>query len=216
MSHIWMSHVTHMNESCHTYEWVMSHIWMGHVTHTNESCHTESCHTYEWVMSHIGMSRVTHRNESCHTYKRVMSHIGMSHVTQRNESASFLGVTSHERVPTYEYVEHIYTYKSIRLYSCETLSRRTREWVKSHIWMSHVTHTNESCHIYESCHTYEWVMSHIWKSHIWIQTGWEEIWPSGRSAKNQLGTKRGRSGWYAVATISRLLKIIGLFCKRAQ
>jgi len=34
--------------SCHTYEWVMSHIWMSHVTHMNESCHT-----YEWVMSHI-------------------------------------------------------------------------------------------------------------------------------------------------------------------
>jgi len=31
--HIWMSHVTHMNESCHTYEWAMSHIWMSHVTH---------------------------------------------------------------------------------------------------------------------------------------------------------------------------------------
>jgi len=41
-----MSHVTHMNESCHTYEWVMSHIWMSHVTHMNESCHI-----YEWVMS---------------------------------------------------------------------------------------------------------------------------------------------------------------------
>ena len=39
---------THINESCHTYEWVMSHIWMSHVTHMNESCHT-----YEWVMSHI-------------------------------------------------------------------------------------------------------------------------------------------------------------------
>ena len=48
MSHIWMSHVTHMSESCRTYEWVMSHIWMSHVTHMNESCHT-----YEWVMSHI-------------------------------------------------------------------------------------------------------------------------------------------------------------------
>jgi len=32
MSHIWMSHVTHMNESCHTYERVMSHIWMSHDT----------------------------------------------------------------------------------------------------------------------------------------------------------------------------------------
>ena len=46
--HIWRSYVIRMNESCHTYEWVMSHIWMSHVTHMNESRHT-----YEWVMSHI-------------------------------------------------------------------------------------------------------------------------------------------------------------------
>ena len=33
MSHIWMSHVTHMNESCHTHERVMPHIWMSHPTY---------------------------------------------------------------------------------------------------------------------------------------------------------------------------------------
>jgi len=30
-------HVTHMNTSCHTYEYVMSHIWIRHVTHMNTS-----------------------------------------------------------------------------------------------------------------------------------------------------------------------------------
>ena len=92
MAHIWMtrhrfkwldrwcgSHVTHMNESYHTYEWVMSqamsHMWMSHVTHMNESWRT-----YEWVMSHIWMSHVTHMNESCHTYEWVMSHIWMWHI----------------------------------------------------------------------------------------------------------------------------------------
>ena len=77
MAHIWMSHVTHMNESCHTYEWVMSRIWMSHVTHMNESCHT--C---KWVMSHTWMSHVTHVDESCHTrawschtYESVMANI---------------------------------------------------------------------------------------------------------------------------------------------
>jgi len=63
----WLVHgymyVTHINESCHIYEWVMthtyiyadlfpgicmSHIWMRHVTYMNESCHM-----YEWGMSHI-------------------------------------------------------------------------------------------------------------------------------------------------------------------
>ena len=76
-----MSHVTHTNESCHTYDWVMSRMWMSHVTHTNESCHT-----YDWVMSHIWMSHVTNTNESRHTYEWVMSHIWMSHVAQTNES----------------------------------------------------------------------------------------------------------------------------------
>ena len=28
--------VTHMNESCHTHDWVRSHTWMSHVTHINE------------------------------------------------------------------------------------------------------------------------------------------------------------------------------------
>jgi len=53
--HIWMSHVSHMNESCLTY-----------VSHMNYSCcpfcvermlslwyMNESCLTYKWVMSHI-------------------------------------------------------------------------------------------------------------------------------------------------------------------
>jgi len=56
-----MSHVTHTNESHHTYKWVMSHIQMSHVTHTNESRHT-----YKWVTSHIQMSHITHTNGSRH------------------------------------------------------------------------------------------------------------------------------------------------------
>ena len=52
-----MSHVTHMNESCHTSEWVVSHIYMSHVTRINESCH--EC---KWVVSHTWMCHVTHLN----------------------------------------------------------------------------------------------------------------------------------------------------------
>jgi len=112
MSHIWIRHVTRVNESCHTYEYVMSHIWMSHVTHTNTACHTgewvkshicishvtqvnESSHTYAWVMSHTpppssshshsSMSHVTH-TQSCRTCEHVTSHVWMSHVTHMNES----------------------------------------------------------------------------------------------------------------------------------
>jgi len=73
-----------MNESCHTYGWVMSHIWMNesclHIRMSRVTHMNESCHTYAWVVSHIWMSHVTHMNEW------VMSHIWMSHVTHMNES----------------------------------------------------------------------------------------------------------------------------------
>ena len=66
MSHILMSHVPYMNESCPIYEWIMSHIWMSHVPYINESCPI-----YEWVMSHIWMSYVPYMNESCPIYEWV-------------------------------------------------------------------------------------------------------------------------------------------------
>ena len=77
MSHVWMRHVTHMNESCHTCEWVMSHMWMSHVTHMKYTAgirrwgfnrYGKSCHRYEWIMSHIRMSHATHMNELRHTH----------------------------------------------------------------------------------------------------------------------------------------------------
>ena len=59
--HIWMSHVTRMNESCHTSDWVMSQ-------------------TYECVMSHAWMSHAPHTNESCQTYeKRHVTHMNVSY-----------------------------------------------------------------------------------------------------------------------------------------
>jgi len=165
MSHIWMSHVTHMNELCHTYEWVMSHVCMSHVTSAfskrpspanklytriRHATHmNESCHKYQWVMAHLWMSHFKHMNESCHTYEWVNADTWISQVAHTNES-------------------------------------RTR--------MSHVTHTNESCHTHlfktavprkqapssqvdyrnvllsthmnEPCHTYERVMSRIHRSHV--------------------------------------------------
>jgi len=55
-SHIWMRHVTHMDESCH-------------VTRMYESYHTnmnEPCHPYEWVIHCIWMSHATHKIQSWH------------------------------------------------------------------------------------------------------------------------------------------------------
>jgi len=65
-----MSHVTHVNESCHTQQRVMSHPTMSPVTHMSK---TESRAREEWVTWF--MSHVLQKNESCHTQQRVTSHI---------------------------------------------------------------------------------------------------------------------------------------------
>jgi len=61
------SHVTHMNESCHTFYCVVSRIWMRRITHThlNSSIHRWTHH----------VTHVTHMNESYDTHASVMSHV---------------------------------------------------------------------------------------------------------------------------------------------
>jgi len=53
-SHVGPSHITYMNEPRHIHENFTSHIWLSHVTrmdshvtHVNESCSTYECHMYE-------------------------------------------------------------------------------------------------------------------------------------------------------------------------
>jgi len=199
-THSYMSHVTHMNESCHTYEWVMSHM--------NESCHTyewvmshmnESCHTYEFVwhdlivrvpwlihmcdMTHsyvchdsficvpwltykcvLHASQFSFMYESCHTYEWV--HMNGYYHTYEQSCQTHGPVMSHTHTPTFvarTFVVHINFY-----------SAQTR--------MSHVTHTNESCH------TYERVMSQIRASHVThLYKDFRSIWQlPERSSTNEL------------------------------
>ena len=153
MSHIWMSHATHMNKSCHTYAGVMSHTWRSHVTHMNGSRHT-----HQLVMSHAWRSQVTQKNHSrtwrekmessglvlrvhsCHTYEWVTlwhaSYIWTSHVTHMNHS----------------HTTHLVGSDGIL---------RVRAWgtLMSHTWMSHaVTHDTRVWF-------HKRVMSHKWIIH---------------------------------------------------
>ena len=163
MSHVWMSHVTHMNESCHTYEWVMAHVWMSHGTRMNDSCETYAgvmWHIHEWVMAHIWVSHGTYMNESWHTYEWVMAqisctnalaliavmrHIRMSHVTHTNESwDTYEWVMGHIRM------SHNYKEETRQRYEGHSLNEAnscakgavscTHEWVMSHIRINHVIH----------------------------------------------------------------------------
>jgi len=117
-----------MNESCHTYEWVMSHIWMSHVTHMNESCHT-----YEWVMSHIWMMHVTYIEKSGH--KRVMSQIFLCR-------DSFICDTTHPSVTRLAGdMAHTYVTWLIRVWHNSFIRDMTHPCVTWLIHMYNMTHS---------------------------------------------------------------------------
>ena len=61
-------------------------------------------------------------------------------------------------------------------------------------------------HMYESCHTY---MIHV--THVWVMSHWRMCCPPTLCDKLMWNCSRR----YGVATVSRIDKIIGLFCKRA-
>jgi len=131
---------------------------MSHATHMDESCLIYEC---EWVMSH-----------TLYECEWVMSHIWvMSHTL-------YGWVMSH----IWMWMSHV-SYIVTHLHECHTSAR-----VKSHTSMRHVTHTNESCHTYESSH-----VTHMNKSRLgFIQGGADTLSCRSLSAKEPL--------------------IIGLFC----
>jgi len=103
MSQIWISHISHMNESCLTYVWVMSHIWMSHVSSRLCVCLTSVSPISEHARMHAvprwlvyakrlktaqtteRLAYITASSASrawmSLTYEWVMSHIWMSHVS---------------------------------------------------------------------------------------------------------------------------------------
>ena len=93
------SHTTYRIESCHTFEWVMlhmSHIWMSHVTHVtnlNELRHT-------WMNESRVWSHVTHLNESRHTRNRAVSaalekNASDTHCTLQQHTATHYNTLQH-------------------------------------------------------------------------------------------------------------------------
>ena len=115
-------HVTHMDRSCHTYEWVLSHKSVGHVIQTNESCHK-----YKGFMSQIWMYHDNCVNASWHTHDCVMSHLWMRHVSHVNKAC---------RISENEWESQYIRPNNLPKYvTCMNQLFHTYGWVLSHMWM---------------------------------------------------------------------------------
>jgi len=183
---IWMSHVTHMNESwglsntshlwCSPrYTQDMSRIWMSRVTPMDElrgrsnSSHlvcpqrythtNKSCHTYEWVMTHIEITSGCQIHQTNHARQDNtwnMSHRWRSRVTHTNESWG-LSNTSH-LLCTPRYASDMW-YVWISHEGCQ-IHQTNYARLDTRIRMSQLTPMNELCH------AYEWEISLMWMRHV--------------------------------------------------
>jgi len=147
MPHIWLRDATHVFECCHTYECVTWHIWMSNVTHMNESRHTWMPHIRLRDVTH--MCHVSHMDESRHTYERVLSYMWMRHVTHMNESRhTYDCVMSHICVMSLTWMSHV-TLMNASCHILECITPHTFLSVMPHMRLRDVTHMIECCCTYE-------------------------------------------------------------------
>ena len=159
VSHTWRSHVAH-DAGCRWWRVTVrdthpmrvillrasnsrshSHMWHSSTSHRN------TCHELDESFTQLWVCRVTLaiRAISIHATK-FRSHLHMCHSS----------TTSSKYVSRTQWV--IYTFVSV-----------SHERVMSHIWMNHVTHMNESCHIWYR---------------IWVVTG-RSLWVKGERTASQ-------------------------------
>ena len=163
-----MSHVTRMNESCHTNEWVMSHMSMSH-TH---SFMCDMTHWYTWLnYTHSWLIILTHltRYPHYHPFVFVCHDSFVTHNTDTRDSIILIRDSTHDSLHSLPFIRvcvscvswlirdseywHTWLDISIRIHSCSCVMYTyiSHTWLKhvTHIiWMSHVAHTNETCHTY--------------------------------------------------------------------
>ena len=240
MAHIWMSHGTHMNESWHAYEWVMGHIWKL-ATWASTSIIVV---LYEWAMAHTYMRHGIYTYEcephkwmshGTYIFECVMSHMWMLSTWADTGWRRLIGclnlhVIFRKRATMYRALLRTMHYQNKASYGSSppcsaivVLKVFIYKWVMAHVWMSHDTHVNDSCHTYErvrahmwmrhgtrmneSWHTYEWVVAHVWMRHgTFMNALWHtyervmtHMWMSRGTHMNNQGTHMKESwhtyGW---------------------
>jgi len=202
----------------------------------------QTCHAYDQIMLGVQMRRVTHTwmsYESCHTCEKIMLYVCMRHITRFRESWVLWHVwVSH---PIHILWRHFtacdMTHSPLCVYDMTYFDMWRDSWLMAHgsfsfiyVWLDLFRYVT-----WLIIHSYIWHVSFVrmtWRtytcdmtqSYVWhdafigvawlihmsdvIHDSWLILVTCMRWLVYQLYT-------YRVATITRLLKIIGLFCKGA-
>jgi len=165
-----MSHGTHMNVSCHTYEWVMSHMKTCHFTNHTWLTHLSNSYQAEFEEITCEIAEDLEIAENI-----ILEHAFVTYIccTSNSFQAEFEEITC--EIPEDLEIAASRDAPLVLAFWSELVtetrsagkneSRHACGSVTWHIWTIHVTHANESCH------TCEWVMSHVRRSHVTHEQG---------------------------------------------
>ena len=230
LSHMWMCHVTHVTESCHTLDQVMAHMWMSHVKHVKDMTFSSlSTRTYAHICTHICthmhiyacVNTYIHAQTHTHTHTHVYTHrvkLCFFHSSMCRESFSVVLAGFTGFYPTLllrNMCQNSLTYFMTHSHMCHD-SFTYVPWLIHICAMTH-SHMCHDSFIYATWLIYTCVMTHshtTWLIHICAMTHSHVRHDSCTNVSWLiLDGVNGLRRW--LLTISRLLKIISLVCRRA-
>ena len=145
-THKWVT--SRMNDTSHTYERVMQHMQLTHVARIHQSrlsCRTclifrEDAFIIESVMSHVCMSHIARKKPVMTHMQSLSDKVGKMHSQSYQSFLMCAWVTSHIQMI---HGSHAEPARQGRQDAFTTESVMSHTYV-THIWKSHVTHTNKS------------------------------------------------------------------------
>ena len=157
-----MGHVTHMNESSHTYQLAMALIRINHVTHVKESCHTNewviphtririfTCVTWcSWHESTTCMTRLIHLCDNTHSYVCHDPHVW-------HDSLIYVTWRTHKCDVTHHICDMTDSYVWQDSFICVTWLVRMRDMTHSYVWHDSFICVTWLVRMFDMTHLYEW------------------------------------------------------------
>jgi len=155
-----------------------------------------------------------------------MSHLYIYMIWTRHEITPRLIYVSFIHVYALTHLCLIYTHSLISTYLCASVRGTWRMYMccithpsKCVTWLIHVCSVTHPCVWHNASTRVTWLtqvcdVAHACVSHTWIR---QRVWHVQTATHSYVGHSSFIVAFnqYGVASISRLLKIIGLFCKRA-
>jgi len=124
LSQIWMSRVTHMNESCHTYGWVMLHMSIIDVIHMNVFCQVNYFFSIIWHDMSNAIVRMGWACAHIHTHTRKQAQIILrTHTHTRTHAHMHTRAHAHTHTHTHT-CTHTHSHVRAIVCVCERERRR--------------------------------------------------------------------------------------------